>query len=197
MVTTFLVRMISQQNNQFINLLVLQREMKGLADTDPLTGLYNRRALSQFLEQEIVRDDDKATFSVALIDLDNFKPVNDQYGHAVGDMLLIEISKRFRKACGDDAIVARMGGDEFAVLVPRGSALSHEHIANHLLSSLVPVCNIDGHIINIGASVGVAIWPDDGSTAKTLFEVADRALYSAKTELNDDTHSQSQQKQAV
>ena len=180
MVTFFLFRMVTQQNKQFINLLLLQHEMKELAETDPLTGLYNRRALSEFLEKEIAQDDIKETFSVALIDLDDFKPVNDQYGHAIGDKLLVEVSKRLQNVCGEDAIAARMGGDEFAVLTLRDSSLHHDQVANLLLSSLIVPCNIDGHIINISASVGVAVWPHDGVTAKALFEIADQALYAAK-----------------
>lgn len=185
MVTIFVFRMVTQQNSQFINLLILQNEMKQLAETDPLTGLYNRRALSDCLEYEISNDAAEATFAVALIDLDGFKPINDQYGHAVGDKLLVEISQRLRKACGEEAIVARMGGDEFAVLVPRGSTLSHDMIANTLLSSLVLPFNIDDHLIRVGASVGIAVWPDDGMSAKALFEIADKALYAAKAETID------------
>lgn len=180
MVTFFLFRMVTQQNNQFINLLLLQNKMRGLAETDPLTGLYNRRALSEFLEKEIAHDDLKETFSVALIDLDDFKPVNDEYGHAIGDKLLVEVSRRFQNICGDNAIVARMGGDEFSVLTPRGSSLQQDQVARHLMSSLVLPFDIDGYVINIGASVGVAIWPQDGTTAKELFEIADQALYAEK-----------------
>lgn len=180
MVTFFLFRMVTQQNNQFINLLLLQNEMRSLAETDPLTGLYNRRALSKFIEKEIAQDDTKKVFSIALIDLDDFKPVNDQYGHAVGDKLLVEVSRRLQNACGENAIVARMGGDEFAVLTPRGSTLRHDRVASHLLSNFSAPCNIDGRLINISASVGVARWPNDGTTAKTLFEVADQALYVSK-----------------
>lgn len=182
MVTFFLFRMVTQQNNQFINLLLLQNEMKALAETDPLTGLYNRRALSVFLEKEIAQEKAEETFSVALIDLDDFKPVNDQYGHAAGDKLLVEVSKRFQSICGDNAIVARMGGDEFAILVPRGSNLPHDKIAKQLMSALDMPFNIEGHVVTIGASIGIAIWPQDGKTAKELFEIADQALYAAKEE---------------
>lgn len=182
MVTFFLFRMVTQQNNQFINLLLLQNEMKALAETDPLTGLYNRRALSEFLEKEIAQDDTTDTFSVALIDLDDFKPVNDQFGHAIGDKLLVEVSKRFQTICGENAIVARMGGDEFAILAPRGSNLQHDQIANHLMTSVDMPFNIEGYVINIDASIGVAMWPQDGMIAKELFEIADKALYAAKEE---------------
>ncbi|QJB70084.1 GGDEF domain-containing protein [Parasphingorhabdus halotolerans] len=184
MVTIFLFRMITQQNNQFIKLLLLRREMQDLANTDPLTGLHNRRALSEFLEQEIATNKSEGGFAIALMDLDGFKPVNDQYGHAIGDKLLIEIAGRLRSACGDEAIVARMGGDEFAILVRHGSSLESATIADYALAALAPPCHIDGHVIRVGASVGVAEWPNDGNTQEALFETADRALYAAKAEVS-------------
>ena len=154
--------------------------MKGLAETDPLTGLYNRRALSEFLEAEIAAEDEETGFAIALVDLDDFKPVNDRYGHAVGDKLLVEVADRFGEACGNDAIVARMGGDEFAILLPRQSSLSSGTIADHILAVLVPPYEIEGHHIRIAASIGVADWPADGVTPQALFETADKALYAAK-----------------
>jgi len=180
--SAFLLRMIFQQHEQLVDLLLLQRQMRELADTDPLTGLPNRRVLTERLEQEIERAGPDASFALALLDLDGFKPVNDQYGHGCGDLLLCEVADRLRKACGASALPARIGGDEFAILVPAGSAISLAAIADHILAALVPPYQIEGHILRVGASIGVATWPGDGTTSRSLFETADIALYAIKAE---------------
>lgn len=178
--TVFLLRMILQQHGQLVDLLQLQQQMRDLAHTDPLTGLWNRRELDTRLDQEIAAAGPDTRFAIALLDLDGFKPVNDRYGHAVGDVLLCEVAARLRHACGDHAIVARQGGDEFAILVPAGSPLLDTSLSGHILSELAAPYRIDGATIRVGASIGVATWPDEGTTAKKLFETADRAVYAAK-----------------
>ena len=180
MVTTFLYRLITQQNDQSIRLLVLQHEMRQLAHTDPLTGLFNRRVLSDHLEQQIAAQDHDRAFTVALIDLDEFKPINDQFGHPVGDQLLVEVASRLQQACGKNGIVARMGGDEFAILLSPDSVISSEACADHMLAALVPPCTVQNHVIRIQASIGIASWPKDGMTANSLFETADKRLYALK-----------------
>jgi diguanylate cyclase len=178
--SAFLLRMIFQQHDRLVSLLTLQRQMRALAATDPLTGLLNRRALSERLDVEMASAAANRPFAIALLDLDGFKPVNDRYGHATGDILLREVANRLCAACDGSAIVARMGGDEFAVLVPNGSVLLSSNIADHLLATLVPPYLIGGHTIRIGASIGVSHWPDDAMTPDALFETADRALYAVK-----------------
>ncbi|MEO9601197.1 diguanylate cyclase [Parasphingorhabdus sp.] len=180
MVTTFLFRLITKQNDEFINLLVLQNEMRELAHTDPLTGLFNRRVLAKHLEQQIAAKDQENRFTLALVDLDDFKPVNDQFGHAVGDQLLIEVAKRLQAACGENGIVARIGGDEFAILLSPESSISSAACADHMLAALVPPCMISEHVIRVGASIGTATWPIDGKTAEALFDAADTQLYALK-----------------
>ena len=180
MVTTFLFRLITSQNDQFINLLMLRHEMRELAHTDPLTDLFNRRALAEHLERQIATGVEQRGFTVALIDRDGFKPVNDQFGHSVGDQLLIEVAQRLQHACGENGIVARIGGDEFAILLSPESTISSSACADHMLSALVPACTVDGHVIRVRASIGIATWPIDGETAETLFEAADRQLYAVK-----------------
>jgi len=180
--SAFLLRMIGQQHTQLVDLLMLQRKMRDLANTDPLTGLFNRRALDARLQQEIAAAGPDTCFSVALVDLDGFKPVNDCHGHAAGDVLLCEVGQRLCGAGGDHAVVARLGGDEFAILIPCDSAIATHAIASHMLSALVPPHRICGHDIRVGASIGVATWPADGRSADALFDTADRALYAAKAE---------------
>jgi diguanylate cyclase len=181
--TAFLLHMIVKQHDQLVDLLMLQRQMRELANTDPLTGLLNRRALDKRLEQELESAGTKDHFSYALLDLDGFKPVNDRYGHATGDLLLCEVATRLQRACGNNGVVARLGGDEFAVLIPSGSPLASLTIADHLLETLITPCRIGDHQIRIGASIGVAHWPADGTTQKALFETADRALYAVKAQI--------------
>ncbi|MBL8649659.1 MAG: diguanylate cyclase [Sphingopyxis sp.] len=183
--TIFLLRMIVQQHGQLVDLLQLQQQMRDLAHTDPLTGLWNRRELDARLDQEIAAARPDTRFAIALLDLDGFKPVNDRYGHAAGDALLCEVAARLRHACGDHAMVARQGGDEFAILVPAGSPLMGTSLSGHILSELAMPYRIDGATIHVGASIGVAIWPDQGGSAKKLFEIADRAVYAAKARDRD------------
>ncbi|MEP7006853.1 MAG: diguanylate cyclase [Sphingomonas bacterium] len=183
--SAFLLRMIFQQHDQLVDLLLLQRQMRELADTDPLTGLPNRRVLAERLDEQIARAGPNASFALALLDLDGFKPVNDQYGHGCGDFLLCEVADRLREACGPHALPARLGGDEFAILVPAGSAISLATVADHMLAALVPPYRIEGHVIRVGASIGVATWPGDGATSRDLFEIADAALYAVKAQRNE------------
>ncbi|HSF12470.1 MAG TPA: GGDEF domain-containing protein, partial [Erythrobacter sp.] len=121
-------------------------------------------------------------FKLALLDLDGFKPVNDQYGHAFGDKLLCSVADRLRECIGDAGLVVRQGGDEFAVLLPPASALTSAPIADRILISLVRPHVIDGVPVKVSASIGVAQWPDHGECADSLFQCADRALYQAKAE---------------
>lgn len=178
--TIFLLRMILQQHDQLIDLLELQRQMRDLAHTDPLTGLANRREFDMRLDEEIARAGEGGLFAIALLDLNGFKPVNDQHGHAIGDGVLCELAERLRRACGDHAVVARQGGDEFAILVPAGSPLLETGIADHILAALAAPYWIDGRPIAVGAGIGTARWPEHGDSARKLLEVADRALYAAK-----------------
>ena len=187
--TLFLLRMVLQQHGQVIDLLELQRQMRQLAHTDPLTGLANRREFDLRIEEEIAKADETSPFAIALLDLNGFKPVNDQHGHAIGDMLLCEIAERLRRTCGQHGVVARQGGDEFAILAPAGSPLLETSLADHILAALAAPYRIDGRPIRVGASIGTANFPEHGMTARKLFEIADTALYAAKATDRSQTSS--------
>ena len=187
--TIFLLRMILQQHDQLIDLLQLQHQMRDLAHTDPLTGLANRREFDMRLDEEIAKGDAANPFAIALLDLNGFKPINDQHGHAIGDGVLCELAERLRRACGDHAVVARQGGDEFAILVPAGSILLNTSLADHVLAALAAPYRIGGRSIGVGAGVGTASWPEHGDSARKLLEVADRALYAAKAADREKTSS--------
>lgn len=182
--TLILVRFILQGHAMLVDLLQLQQQTRDLAHTDPLTGLANRRALDARIAQLVRHDGDRQPFKLALLDLDGFKPVNDRYGHAIGDKLLCSVAERLRETIGESGLVVRQGGDEFAVLVPPGSPLETVAIADRLLFALVRPHLVEDLPITVGASVGVAQWPDDGADPEELFEHADQALYRAKAEIH-------------
>ncbi len=180
--TAILIRFILQGHAMLVDLLQLQAQTRDLAHTDPLTGLANRRALDDQIAQLLRPSTRTRPFKLALLDLDGFKPVNDRYGHAFGDKLLCSVADRLKELVGSHGLVVRQGGDEFAVLIPPYSPLMAPTLADHVLIALVRPHRIDGHPITVGASVGIARWPDDGASANDLFEFADKALYQVKAE---------------
>ncbi|WP_285713748.1 sensor domain-containing diguanylate cyclase [Erythrobacter oryzae] len=180
--TLILVRFILQGHAMLVDLLQLQNQTRDLAHTDPLTGLANRRALDERIEALLRKGEGAPPFKLVLLDLDGFKPVNDRHGHAVGDRLLCGVAERLSEVVGEDGLVVRQGGDEFAVLVPPHSRLQDAPLAERLLIALVRPHLIEGLSVSVGASVGVAQWPADGRDAEALFDFADRALYQAKAE---------------
>jgi len=141
-----------------------------LARTDELTTLPNRRRLISEIQNFAAR-----TGSLLLLDLDGFKPVNDSYGHEVGDKVLQQVAQRFSRALPSNALLARLGGDEFGVLID-GSNESVMETALALRGTLSYPFVIDGHEINIGVSIGIA----DNDGADDLLLRADNAMYSAK-----------------
>lgn len=183
--TAILIRFILQGHVMLAAMLQLQTQTRDLANTDPLTGLANRRALDARVAELLRPTAEPKPFKLALLDLDGFKPINDQHGHAFGDRLLVSIADRLRECIGDDGLVARQGGDEFAVLLPPGSPLMTAPLADRILISLVRPHVIDGIPVKVSASIGVAQWPDNGACCDALFDCADRALYQAKAELRD------------
>jgi diguanylate cyclase (GGDEF)-like protein len=180
--TLILVRFILQGHAMLVDLLQLQRQTRDLALSDPLTGLANRRALDERIAQLLRPRENAQPFRLALIDLDGFKPVNDRFGHGFGDRLLCAVAERLRETIGDDGLVVRQGGDEFVVLIPPQSPLMAAPLSDRILIALVRPHLIEGATVSVGASVGVAQWPDDADSVDALFECADRALYQAKAE---------------
>ncbi|MEQ1687215.1 MAG: diguanylate cyclase [Sphingopyxis sp.] len=172
----FLWRLIVQQHQQLIDLLMLKYHLREQANTDPLTGLLNRRALLSVIDGA----DTAAPMAFALIDLDGFKPINDCHGHAAGDELLVQVAQRMRAACGNEAYVARFGGDEFAILLPGRSSADMRKMADHILTSLTRPFAVGTAHVKVGASAGVAEWVGDVRDAQALIAAADRALYAAK-----------------
>lgn len=158
-----------------------ERNLAYQANHDALTGLPNRTRLVEAIAQALETKQPSSHLAVYLLDLDNFKSVNDTLGHPVGDMLLQAIAGRLKGVIVEPNIVARMGGDEFAivqigVIDPREISI----LANRVIAAIGDVYEIDGHQISISASVGIAISPRDGDTSEQLIRCADLALYHAK-----------------
>jgi diguanylate cyclase (GGDEF)-like protein len=154
--------------------------MRRLAHFDPLTGLANRGAFQRHFESVLSANIDAVLF---LLDLDQFKSVNDSYGHSAGDSLLMDVAARFKAECPDNLFLVRLGGDEFAVVATGVATESDaQTVLAPLIASLLRPVDIFGREILIGASVGVAMIPRDGNSTADLLRRADLALYHAKRE---------------
>lgn len=149
---------------------------------DPLTGLPNRRMLRDRIEQEIKRNRrDGRKMAVLFIDLDHFKEVNDTLGHDAGDLLLTEAARRLRACLREHDTVARMGGDEFTLLIPELDDGTHlEPLLQKLLLALSAPFELQRERVFVSASIGVTLCPDDGSEVESLYKNADQAMYEAK-----------------
>jgi diguanylate cyclase (GGDEF)-like protein len=159
-----------------------EQKIQHLAFHDALTGLPNRSLFNDRIEQALCAEmRGKNPIAILFIDLDGFKHVNDSYGHAVGDELLQTIANRFKTIVRSYDTVARIGGDEFVVIVQKIEQRDDiTKIANKLLREASNPMEISGHNINISSSIGIAIYPDHGTDKETLITNADNAMYLAK-----------------
>lgn len=148
---------------------------------DPLTQLYAREHFRVLFEEVITRADTaKVPPILAFIDLDRFKQVNDVFGHAAGDKLLIQVAERFRDAASEETVIGRLGGDEFAMVMPPGMPLEDAiALSNRIIYDVAEPFQIDGFEISIGASIGLTQITETGSTSAHMTN-ADLALYAAK-----------------
>jgi diguanylate cyclase len=149
---------------------------------DPLTGLPNRVALGDYLQEIILRGkDDTPRIAVLSFDLDRFKDVNDVHGHAAGDAVLRGVAERMTKALGEGEFIARMGGDEFVALTSNLSTDSDASaFASRLIAAVVRPVAWEGKNLLVGTSVGISLYPDDAHTPEELLAQADLAMYRAK-----------------
>lgn len=158
-------------------------ELEKIAYSDALTALANRRRFTADMRQLLDYSRRHGTrFALVLIDLDRFKDINDRLGHDVGDALLVAAARRLQELTADDDSVARLGGDEFAVLI--SDASDNQRVADfcqRIIDSVAAQLDVDGTQITATSSVGVAVFPQDGSGQESLYKAADKALYAAKT----------------
>ncbi len=157
-----------------------QARLQRLAFQDTLTGLANRALLHDRIEQAIATARrNSGTFGILLIDLDRFKPINDLHGHATGDLVLCETARRLQAATRAIDTVARLGGDEFVVVLGGGGGRDEARlVVGRIMRAVTAPLEIHG--LRLGVSVGVAMYPDDGSDAEQLLARADGAMYDAK-----------------
>ena len=159
-----------------------QQKLEQLASFDTLTGLPNRRLLLDRLEQATRRAQRTGEITVVMfIDLDRFKEVNDSHGHAIGDLLLQESAARLQQCIRASDSIGRLGGDEFAVVLEDAVVPTDAtQVGERIIAALSKPLLIDGHRVEIAASVGIAIYPEGGTDAASLLKNADMAMYEAK-----------------
>lgn len=153
-----------------------------LAHHDSLTGLPNRILFYDRLNQSIARARrEKESIAVLYLDLDGFKLVNDTFGHDVGDALLCEAARRIRACVRVSDTVARMGGDEFTVILCNvKTANSKDRVAKKIIDAISQPFMLNGKECSVSVSIGIALYPDNGETAEQLVKIADAAMYLAK-----------------
>ena len=148
------------------------------ANADDLTGLPSRNQWMNFVRDEIQSGIDE--FSILYIDLDQFKPVNDTYGHSVGDMVLRVIADRLSFSIRESEMVTRLGGDEFAVFIRSGKQADVSAIKDRLVDTIARTIHFDGNDVRVSCSIGISLYPDDGDDITTLLDCADRRMYLEK-----------------
>ena len=172
-----MMRFVSAQYRQLIDNLCLHHHVRSMANSDPLTGLANRRAVNEFLERHAA----DSGLAVALIDLDGFKQVNDQYGHDMGDALLATVAQRLDQHFAGPGLVGRLGGDEFIVILTDvASDAQLGAVATGLLAALCVPAGIGAVQLPLGASIGHARGRGGEESVAALLKRADEALYAAK-----------------
>lgn len=160
----------------------IEARMAHMARHDELTGLANRAHCREHLHDVLAEAKDRETIAIALIDLDQFKHINDTYGHPVGDALLADAAHRMTQQVPPGALLCRIGGDEFAIIFRNASNTQIEIICKSIISTLSDPFFVAGNSLHIGATIGLATSPYDSNDSETLLRYADLALYAAKAE---------------
>jgi diguanylate cyclase (GGDEF)-like protein len=157
-------------------------ELQNQAVTDPLTGLYNRRYLGEFMRRELARGGRRgAPFAVIMLDLDHFKRVNDTYGHDAGDRVLTAAAELLKTQIRASDIACRYGGEEFALVLPDAGLAAAQTRAENIRAALKELRpEHRGNVLRVTASLGVAVFPEHGETMDELVAASDEALYAAK-----------------
>ncbi|PLS19545.1 hypothetical protein CVD28_03770 [Bacillus sp. M6-12] len=183
---------IFDEKEKFVHYLFISREITErkmyeqkltyLAYHDTLTGVPNRRLFNEILEQKIHEaESHDRILAIFFMDLDNFKKINDSYGHDIGDKLLKEFANRIKNCIREDDILSRQGGDEFVVLLPNlHSQEDAINIANRILECFQTPFHVEDYVFPVTSSIGISFYPINGTTRRALIKSADIALYQAK-----------------
>ena len=160
-----------------------ERRLRHAAHHDPLTGLANRNLLREHLAHAVETAGERGQiFALALLDLDNFKTINDSHGHAAGDEVLTEVADRLRGELEAEDTIARLGGDEFVLLIRScGDQAGLATLAERIRLAIRQPVNIGELEVTAGVSIGIAMYPNDGANGEDLLRAADAAMYEAKT----------------
>jgi diguanylate cyclase (GGDEF)-like protein len=160
----------------------LYSDLQHRAEFDLLTEIHNRFSLERYLDAQIeIAREEAGIFGLIYVDLDEFKQVNDGYGHQAGDLYLKEVALRMKRRLRPHDMLARLGGHEFAVLASRvRSRTEVEEVARRLERSFDDLYAVDGYVLQGSASVGIALYPEDGTTRDSLLSAVDAAMYVAK-----------------
>lgn len=163
-----------------------QQELEYQAQHDSLTGMPNRVLLDRRLEQAVEScRHSGGQFALLVLDLDRFKEINDTLGHKIGDIVLVEVAARLAEPLSESHTIARLGGDEFAIVLPNVPDRDYaRHVTQKLVESLLRPVKVSGLDLEVGVSIGIAIFPDHAQEANKLFQCADIAMYQAKQSLS-------------
>ena len=162
---------------------IAEEKIHQLSHYDQLTGFLKRDTLKQKLQQLINENFNReANMTVIWLDLDNFKTINDSLGHQVGDLILVEVANRLRFELGKDAYVSRITGDTFAAVLPETGEHSASVLVKKVLDIVQQKITLNAHILSVSASIGLAIYPNDGHSADRLLMCAETAMYRAKND---------------
>ena len=183
-----LVRMIAQVVD-LTDRIALEQRIQGLAYSDPLTGLPNRRALIEAIDGRIMGHSlENRCFAFLFLDLDRFKVINDVLGHAIGDRVLVGVARRVQGISANACVLARIGGDEFGLVVDGADSATAAELAARIRAELRHPFQVEGRNLSIGVSIGYASFPDDAGSRSELLRNADVALRHAKLEVSGSQH---------
>ncbi|MDH5516963.1 MAG: EAL domain-containing protein [Gammaproteobacteria bacterium] len=164
-----------------ITLIQMASNMQVQATHDELTGLPNRYLYTDRMHQAVsLSQRTNQSFALLLLDLDRFKEINDTLGHGLGDKVLQVLAKRMHESMRESDTIARIGGDEFSVILINVDQATASAIAKKMIRLIEPIIDVDGHTLNATASIGIAIYPEHGLTPELLLQHADIAMYNAK-----------------
>ena len=163
------------------DLKLAHERVRVMANTDALTGLPNRPALREALDARITSHRPEAkSFAVLFIDLDAFKQFNDSYGHRFGDAVLVRVARVLEGVMREQDLIGRLAGDEFMALLNNTDRAEARRVASRILEQIGKIQTVDDRIVSVSASVGIAIFPEEGTNFDALFRASDSAMYKAK-----------------
>lgn len=146
---------------------------------DALTGIFNRKKIMEDINLLLINKSE--SFAVLFIDLDKFKSINDRYGHETGDIVLKSVALRLKSMIGERDIISRIGGDEFVIILRDLESTKYaEDVAQAIVEEMSTVFTLKNRRLYIGASIGISLYPEHGTTADTLISKADIAMYQVK-----------------